>query len=322
PKKIRMTMKMLALLAFLFSTSLNPLGAQVLYETDFSEFPVGPGQWAGSEGWVGTAAGEGVSGIDAGEISGQGPNAFLGFERPSAEVVSVYRVIDSSAWDVEVLRFEALIGISTSLTGGDDLFAIGFHDDNGTFLASLQFNTDPLDFGLWRDDGVESIDTGEVFFSDYLHVLSIDINMKENTWSVDLDGIGVFRDEVFTRMVADRSVIFGGLGVEWEILNPSNPGDNWLYLDDLEVRVVSGEPTTPFEVEALEWTSTGALRLIWSAPSEGDYVLEQSEDGHLWETHPDGVLEVVTAGRQVFEATEPASADRQLLRFRRLEEGE
>ena len=254
------------------------------YRTDFSGFTVGENQLVGTEGWTGTNVSEGVHGIDDGFVDGQGQTAYLGANVPADDtsLVSLDRVMDESA--TGVVRFQCVLGITESVGPGTDVFSFGFFNDDGELIGAIRFDTTLLDFGVWTDDGSEATHTGEDYLSDFIHTLTATIDLRANVWSADLDGIPLFEAISFTSSDAARSI--AGVTVEWEIQDPTDPGDNWLLFDDLSLSVIGETTEQPQENRSalhIERMADGTTQLSWEAQPLGRYQIEHSEDGITWQ---------------------------------------
>jgi len=250
-----------------------------LYRTDFSGFGIGEDQLVGTDGWAGTNLGEGVHGIDEGLVDGQGNTAYLGANEPAdgTSSVRVHRVLDDLASDV--VRFQTVLGITESVERGNDIFSFAFFNEDGETLGAIYFDTTLFDYGVWTGDGRDATHTGEDFLSDYIHTLTATIDLRANVWSADLDGIPVFEEITFTASDSERNV--AGVAIEWEILDTTFPGDNWLLFDDLSLSVV-GEGATSTSVPHIERLEDGSMLLTWETEPSERYQVEYSQDGITW----------------------------------------
>lgn len=269
------------------STGISAHGAdRFLYVTDFEDFPVGEDRLVGVDGWVGTHAGQTVHGIDDGAAPDLGKTGFLGANRPPSgtELVSIYRPLapDVAPATGEV-RFNVLFGITSSFSGGDDRFSFSILNSNDEFLAAIVFDTSDANFGVWTDDGVVFNDTGELFFTEYLHVLTANIDLERNVWTADLDGILIFDSIPFTGTNIARNV--ATVAAEWEIDFVDDPGDNWLLFDDWSlVSLNEPEPVLgeEFRINSISIEPDGGRLLRWSGVNNTLYRVQHSGDGTEW----------------------------------------
>jgi len=216
--------------------------ARTLYHTDFENFPVGTDKWVGTDGWIGNSAGTGSHGIDQDVIpgGGLGRTAFLGYRQPSTSFVYVANPIQYTpgAGDLDVVEIETLVGIEDSTIGNDnrDSFFVSVWNKAGGYLAGVRFSNVPDSYGLWREDGVGSTNTGVVFVRGELHFLFMRIDLAHNTWSAELDGVPLFTDVQFN--ASGKPVEMGYLAYEWQLTSSttSNYGDNWMLVADTVVR--------------------------------------------------------------------------------------
>lgn len=282
-------------LGFMFFVPIDGY-AQTLYETDFSNFNVGEDQLAGTDGWMGTNIGEGVHGIDNEIVAGIGNSAFLGFNPPTTDLVSIYRPNDPdllASTGTSTIEFNVVFGISDSFNDNYDRFYFSIYDPMGDYLAALVFDNTTEDFGIWVDDGAEQTYTGELFFTDVTYELTIIANFSENSWSAYLDAIPIFIDQSLT-IITDTPA-FGDVSVEWEIADSGNPGDNWILLDDWTIEAI----TTPATSDPISETishSSESVTITWQGSAGVAYQIEYSPDLQQWNDDlPDSLISAGTA---------------------------
>ncbi len=270
--------------------------AQSLYQTDFSNFTAGEDQLVGTDGWMGSNIGEGVHGIDSEAIVGLGHSAFLGFNPPSTDLVSVYRPIDQSllsSGSGSVIEFNVVMGISDSFNGQYDRFYFSLYDPLNNYLAALVFDNTNEGFGIWVSDGVDQVYTDEEFLTDVLYDLTIVAKFSENSWSAYLDDIPLFVDRPLTAVTGTPE--FGDVAVEWEITDPNNPGDNWLLFDDWEISLLPA--STPSLPVIQTFTHDGEnVAFTWPGNAGDTYQVEYSSDLQQW--HDDLPNSLISAGTE------------------------
>ena len=261
----------------------------VLYSTDFSSFPVGDDQLVGHDGWDGNSIGQGVHGVGENLVSGLGKSGWIGYGLPRTNLVKIYRsMAGASNSPPSRISFAALIGISSSISGGDDIFNVSFHNTGGVFLASMKFNTSLNDFGIWTDNGVTKTFTGSFFTLDQIHTLSIEIDLQTNGWSGYLDGATVFQNSRFTASSAARNA--GSFALEWQIANMQDPGDNWLLFDNLSVAAPD------LRIKSVQRLDDGSVRLEWTVPKAATNQVQISSDCLSWSNLPGALLPARPAG--------------------------
>ena len=162
----------LRLLVVLLALLTGLANADLLYFTDFDEFPEGENAWDDFEGWQASDRTSGAQAIIPDLLGGAlGNTATLGFNRPNRSLTTVAKTInynpatESSA----VTAFALLFGIedSTEFTNyrRDDFF-VSFYNTNGSALASVRISNTDTDYGFWyrngspQAQGYEEIDTG------------------------------------------------------------------------------------------------------------------------------------------------------------------
>lgn len=258
--------------------------AEVLYSTDFDDFPVGNNSWAGSEGWVSNDTASGAQAIDDTVFSGGlGSIASLGFTRPANAFTTVYRAVDYDPNDGSpLIEIETLFGVedSTSFTNfRRDYFFFSIYNINGDFLGGLRLSNTENDFGIWRQDGVNDTYTEVDFIRGELHTLVLRIDLEKNTWSALLDDISMFDEVQFTRTARTRT--FGGLGVEWQVSAgvSSLYGDNWLLMADLHIETID---PPELAIEEIIRNASGDITLLWVMGPGYNYRVQYSSDGETW----------------------------------------
>lgn len=265
--------------------------AELLYFTDFDEFPAGDNRWAGYDGWRSNDLSSGVQAIDETVLNGGlGQVAALGFRRPQNTFTTIFRSInyDPSPSDSPVVEINTLLGIedSTQLTNfrRDDFF-LTFYNMEGDLLASLRFSNTDRHYGIWRRDGSlrfggREHDTNFDFIQGELHELSIRIDLQRNLWTALLDGIPLFDEVPFNRTELPRTL--GPIAFEWEIAagHPLGYGDNWLLVADLRVQTIDLRPPA-LRFTNITYGPSGAV-LSWESGPGFSYRVQVSTDGKNW----------------------------------------
>ncbi len=275
--------------------------ADVLYETDFDNFSPGADNLAGTDGWVSTRDGESLHGIDDEIIAGLGNSAYLGFFPPAsnlAQTVSVFKPLnyDAIAEGKPIIEFEALIAIADSqddeTTGAideslrEDRFLITIYNTSGEQLASVIYDNRTTTYGLYRNNGSNSFDTGFEFVIEEPQFLFLSIDLENNTWSATLDGAPLFTDALFNSTGSALNI--GTIAAEWNISNRFNPGNNWMLFDDwyLSANSRSQTITAPFAISKIERTADNQTELTYPADAGCTYTVQYSSDLKSWTDLP------------------------------------
>lgn len=301
-------------IAAIFAAGILPAWSEIIYSTDFDDFPMGDNAWAGFDGWVSNDTSSGAQAIDDGLFSGAlGKTAALGFNRPISGFTTVLRAMDydPAVSGRSLIRFQSLFGIedSTSLTSfrRDDFFYT-FYNIDGDLLASLRLSNKNSEYGIWRQDGsllhggLES-DTGQDFIRGELHDLELLIDLAGNRWSAFLDNIPFFEDAQFNR--TGLPLTLGPVAVEWETGTgtPSGYGDNWILVADILVESVDAPVSDPpLKIDLVTRDSSGGLTIRWTAHAGFDYQVEFSDEFRTWSNTLPGslFLDVTTDGPLTF----------------------
>lgn len=268
----------------------SPLHGELLYSTEFEDppFTVGPHNWTGTDGWfgVGIDPTDEVEGIDPVMGAGLGQTAYLGFEPPSSTLVTVARSFDYDPIQegTERIQIDTLLGIEDSDNGFRDSFFLTIYNSSGDFLAAIRFSNELATYGIWRNDGVGQFDTGISFIHGEVHLFCIEIDLQNNRWKADIDGIPLFANAPFTATAKPRNL--GLLAVEWQIASPngiSEYGNNWLLFADCYVWAIPpGEKN--FLIDAIDFDLAGQPVLEFTGEPGWTYQVEYSEDLSTWHT--------------------------------------
>ncbi|MCP4846799.1 MAG: hypothetical protein GY899_02495 [Verrucomicrobiaceae bacterium] len=280
--------------------------AQVeIYFTDFEDAPSGDDQLVGYDDWNGNPTNRGCHGIDSEAVPGLGKSAFIGYNSPGNSSTSavVLRSIphDPVATGRPIIRLVAAIGLNDSddesPLGDDpdrDSFFIAFFNSAGQRLASLNYNNTEDAFGLWRDDGIDTFDTEEEFIRNEVQILVAEIDFLSNTWSVDLGGFQIFRDQPFTAKTG-VDMDLGGTAITWQRSLGSNWGNNWMLFDYWTVYADTSKLAISednFHINSITRSGAGNITLEWKSQPGFLYQVEYSDDMINWKSDlPNSLIE-------------------------------
>lgn len=323
--------------ALLFPVLPNPLRAEDLYTTDFEAFTVGDNRWAGTEGWISDDTTSGAQGILEDFVADLplGKTAYLGFERPASALTRVARPVDydpAAPGNPSCIEFESFLGVQDSTNGRRDQFFISFYDISGDFLAAIVFDNTGDSAGMLRwqgmqDGSVQSAETGVPFLRGdqtfgfiSLQILYARIDLENNTWSVQLDGVPLFSEAPFTDP-ALAPLTLGSVAAEWELGIPNRlfAGDNWLFVADWILRTVP-EGAQPLTIESIARNGAGETTITWEGESGFDYQVEYSPDFSTWRDDlPGSLFPGITASGPLTFTDPQASPSQRFYRVSRSE---
>lgn len=282
------------------------LHGDLLYETDFDEFPAGDNNWAGNNGWISNDTTSGAQSIDSGLIPALLQTASLGFNPPNNDFTFVALNVgyDHVATGVPEIEIDTLLGIEDSTNNRRDEFFLSIYNSTGDRLASIRFdNQDPAAnnsmFGIWREDGDLQFDTLLDFIPGELFNLFISLNLETNTWSADIAGIPLFENAELT--AKDHPINFGFLAFEWDLSANSTffHGDNYLLIADISIRSVTPEENPPLVV-SYTYSGDDQVTLSWPTKVGFDDQVQYSTDLVNWiETLPNSTYENITTSSTV-----------------------
>ena len=273
------------LAAFWFTLAHLAAETGLLYATDFDNFPTGPNQWTGTQGWFGDPTAEhlGIHGIDDGQVNGIGKSAYLGFNTPNTRWNFVARTFnhDPTTKGSATIEIDTLIGIQDSTNGKFDSFYVSLYNQQGQFLAAIQFTNEKQLYQIWRDDGAVLTDTTINFIPGELQLLVLKIDFINNLWSAEHDGIPLFTNAILNNSGKDRTL--GSLSYEWQVTDPdpTNHGNNWMLIADCQVWAV---PPALLEVTLTPATlsETGKPRFEFTGEVGWTYQIEYTDTFDQW----------------------------------------
>ncbi len=280
-----------------------------IYFTDFEDAQAGDDNLAGYDNWNASPINRGSHGIDSEAVPGLGKSAFIGYNSPGNSRTSaiVLRSIphDPLTTGEPIIRLVAAVGLNDSENdspfGGDPArnnFFITFFNSSGQTLASLNYNNTEEAFGLWRDDGINTYDTEEEFIRNEVQILVIEIDLVGNTWSVDLGGFQIFRDQPFTAKNG-VDIDLGGTAITWQRNQGNSWGNNWMLFDDWAVyadtsKLVIAEKN--LSINSVNRSANGNVTIRWNAQPGFLYQVEYSDDMQNWQSNlPDSLVEESSA---------------------------
>ncbi|MEN8678923.1 MAG: hypothetical protein ABF391_02630 [Akkermansiaceae bacterium] len=271
---------------FVFLFLLSDIEGEILYDTDFDNFPTGANNWAENEGWVSNDTTSGAQAIEANVLPALLNVATLGFERPASDLtfVALNLGYDHVASGEPVVEIDTLLGIEDSTNNRRDDFYLSIYNSAGDRLASIRFdNQDPgafnSRFGIWREDGTNQFDTLFDFIPGELFNLVATINLENNTWSADIDAIPIFENARFSN--TGEPVNFGFLAFEWDLtaLTTFGYGDNFLLVADVIVQTVV---ETPGLQVTHQFSPSAEITLTWETAAGWTDQVQYSEDLVTW----------------------------------------
>ena len=269
-------------------TGIAQPGGNVIYETDFSDFPAGVDTIAGTNGWSATPSGDGSSGTLSPAAHPQlGQSAYVGFNPPTDDFVGIWRPLnrDPVAEGNPVVEFSADLIIIDSTNGIYDIFSLRFYNSSIDLLATITFDNRNLNIHTWDGNGFR--DTGRNFENGPLFTLSGTINFATNTWSAKMvssspgsDHVPLFTDLPFHS--GGHPVDLGLLLFAWQLDDQTgaSAGNNFMLIDNYSVSFAA-QGAAPRVTRT--WTSAGGVfNMTWDAIEGYSYQVRHSPDLKTW----------------------------------------
>ena len=267
------------------------------YSSDFDTFQVGDDLLGGQDGWQVTGRGSGISGVIADAVTGLGRSGFVGYGLPTSSPIRVTHglVLSPDGPIPNKVSLQGLAGVATSTVGGDDVFRIAIRLPDASLLASIAFDLQSSTYGIWSQTPTSKTLSDTILAVDHVYQFLVELDLDRRVWSAHLDGFPVVVDAAMPAFdsAGIRAATFS---FEWEVADLSNPGDNWMIFDELQV--TSQDPL----IVSLRPRVEGGVELSWTAPVAGSYQAQWSHDLTLWQpldggtasaTLPGGTLSVV-----------------------------
>jgi len=203
--------------------------SNILYSTDFEDFPIGLGMIDGHDGWIATDdANTGSYGIFnfGGNLA-----AWIGYNPTPSDEVFVYRLMGFDPIDAgsPVIRFGVDITIIDSDNSNYDQFGFALYNSSNNYLAGIFFDNETMKIRSGNGSGT-TVDTGTPFSNDTTYRLEVIMDFSTNRWSSTIDGVSLFSDEVMHS--GGYALSFGDIDAVWKIANPGDPGDNYMVFDN------------------------------------------------------------------------------------------
>jgi hypothetical protein len=230
------------------------------YSTDFDL--VGQGGWLGE--------GSGGNGIVNNYIAGQGQQAYIGYDAPTAgNELFIWHPLkfDPLAAGLPIVKFSVLLNIidsnPTPTTPNRDVFGWSVYNTQANRLFSIDFDNKWLDITYQLDGTNEVYVTGFAFTNDINYTLNVTMNFGANFWSASYNGNLIATNQPITTTGATLDL--GDIDAEWLIYDASAPGDNYMLFDNYHVTAEA--PTA--QMEFLDRTDKGwaLLRIFGDAGS-------------------------------------------------------
>ena len=272
---------------------IHPVQGEILYDTDFDNFPAGANNWSGNDNWISNDTTSGAQTIDGNVLPALLNTATLGFSQPISRFTFVALDLDYDhlATEKPIVEINTLIGIEDSTNDRRDDFYFSIYNADGDRLASIRFDNESPEttnsqFGIWRVSDTHQFDTLFDFTLGELFNLVATVDLEENIWSASIDDIPIFENAQFSN--TNAPVDFGFLAFEWELasLSPYNYGDNFLLVADLSIQSVDTHSHSIGDTNGIEVThqfdSLGGINLNWQTSVGWTDQVEYSNDLVTW----------------------------------------
>jgi hypothetical protein len=247
----------------------------------------------GQKGW--RVVGSGGNGLLTGAFPGQGQQAYVGFDPPSAndDYLFVYQPINKALPEVQ---FSVTMSVIDSTTTDRDDFHWSVYNQEGDLLFGLDFDNDDLGVYYYLDGTNNRVWSGLVFTNGVAYPLSMKLDFTRNLWSATFNGMPVTNNQPIT--TTGLPLNLGDIDAGWVVFDLSAPGDNYMVFDNYQITAsvpaprlglpgfmngapvlrLSGSPNLAFAIDAsTNLTSWTPLKTNITVGGYFDYV----DDGAL-----------------------------------------
>lgn len=284
----------------LLSSAAQPV---IIYETGFerSEGYQSNQALIGQLGWEGL----GLEGHSVEDFDDYGRTALVGFYQPLEEdgvkpnSISVWRPLrfDPLGESLPIVDFSVFFEIVPSEVGENDEFRWSAFNLNEEPLFKFNFDTFSGEISF-SSDGGENFDLlGFNFQPGGFYHFAVTMNFERNLLSATLNGLVIANGLPIT--ATDAELTLGDIDAVWVLIDPENPGDNFMLFDDYRV-IASSIGSIPSIVEVIPNREEETFSLLVFGEPDRVYTLEESSNLNDWTplssiaAPADGIIELVT----------------------------
>lgn len=254
----------------LFSTKFE---ASEGYNSDFD--------LAGQNGWQ--KSGSGGNGLVSGFFSGEGQQAYVGFDAPNSgdDQLILWKPINYApvAANTPVVTFSALIGFVDSTTNRYDDFYWSVYNQDIDLLFTINFRNDDQKLYYALDGTNQFVWTGKTFAHEVAYELVVTMNFASNLWSASLDGSLFVTNKPITTTGAPLNL--GDVDAAWVLADPARAGDNFMLFDNYSVTAEIQPPAAP-RLHLLDRTSAGSVFLRLEGQNGYRFAIDATTNLATW----------------------------------------
>jgi hypothetical protein len=235
----------------------------------------------GQKGWTG--GGSGGNGLVSGYISGQGQQAYIGFQPPAVgdDVLYVWRPINFNpvAAGYPIVKFSTQMQIRDSTNDEFDYFQWQVFNTQGDRLFTLDFDVYFTNINYQLDGTNSYVDSGKVFALGATHTLNVTMNFAANRWSATLDNTLIATNLPITTTNAPLNL--GDVDAVWSLFDAEFPGDNFMVFDNYQITAES-IVVPAAQVQLLSRSNEGWALLRVNGVNGQSWALEGSTNFTHW----------------------------------------
>jgi len=267
----------------------------------------------GQNGW--TSYGSGGNGLVSDFFTGQGQQAYIGFDAPAAGYSNLFvlKPIDFApvSAGLPVVRFTTLMSIEDSNNGDFDYFQWHVYNIAGQLLFVIDFDVFATNVNYFLDGGTDYVSTGVKFALGTVSTLTVTMDFASNRWSASLNSTLLATNLPIT--TTGKQLTLGDVDAVWELYAINSPGDNFMLFDNYTITADTQTAAPPRPRLTLLSRTGGQTLLRLTGQNGARFAIEGSTNLVNWTALN---TNLVTGGSFDYTDTSSAALNRRMYRAR------
>jgi hypothetical protein len=236
----------------------------------------------GQAGWVG--GGSGGNGLLTNYISGQGQQAYIGFQPPAVgdDVLFVWRPINFNpiAAGYPIVKFSTQMQIRDSTNNEFDYFQWQVFNSQGDRLLTLDFDVYFTNINYQLDGTNEYVDSGISFpLGSNTFSVSITMDFAANRWGAALNQTLITTNQPITTTSAPLNL--GDIDAVWSLYDVDLPGDNFMVFDNYQI-TAENRIVPPAQIQLLSRSNEGWALVRVNGANDTQWAVDASTNLSHW----------------------------------------
>lgn len=236
---------------------------------------------AGQNGWQ--KSGSGGNGLVTGFFPGEGQQAYIGYDKPTAgdDQLILWKPISYTplAANTPVVTFSVLMEIVDSTTNRYDDFYWSVYNMDVELLFTINFRNDDLRIYYALDGTNEFAWTGKSFTNGVTYDLRVTMNFASNLWSATLSGVSLVNNKPMTTTGALLNL--GDVDAAWVLADTNRAGDNFMLFDNYSITAEIPPPPAP-RLHLLDRTTGGSVFLRLEGQNGFRFAIDATTNFSAW----------------------------------------